>query len=70
MSSLHGASTDALIFFLFFSKPAISMLKRVDRLILLRSVSRVGGGVHGDKEMVSFFLLVFTVDRGALDGSQ
>ena len=50
-----------IIFFLFFSKPAISMLERVDRLILLRSVSRVGGSVHGHKAIVSFLFLVSTV---------
>ena len=58
------------IFFLFFSKPAISMLERVDRLILSRSVSRVGGGVHGHRAIVSFLFLVSTVDHGALQGSQ
>ena len=59
-----------IIFFLFFSKPAISMLERVDRLILSRSISTVGGGVHGHKAIVSFFFLVSTVDRGALNGRQ
>ena len=59
-----------IIFFLFFSKPAISMLERVDRLILSRSVSRVGGGVHGHKAIVSFLFLVSTVDHGALHGRQ
>ena len=59
-----------IIFFLFFSKPAISMLERVDRLILSRSISRVGGGVHSHRAIVSFFFLVSTVDRGALNGRQ
>ena len=45
------------------------MLERVDRLILSRSVSRVGGGVHGHK-IVYFLFLVSTVDRGALHGSE
>ena len=60
-----------IIFFLFFfSKPAISMQERVDRLILWRSVSRVGGGVHGHKAIVSFSFLVSTVDHGAPQGRQ
>ena len=59
-----------IIFFLFFSKPAISILERGDGLILSRSISRVGGGVHGHKAIVSFFFLVSRVDRGALHGRQ
>ena len=59
-----------IIFFLFFSKPAISMLERVDGIILSRIVSRVGGGVHGHKAIVSFLFLVSTVDHGALRGRQ
>ena len=46
------------------------MQEQVERLILSRSVSRVGGGVHGHKVIVSFLFLVSTVDRGALKGSQ
>ena len=42
----------------------------IDRLILSRSVSRVGGGVHSHKAIVSFFFLMAIVDRGALHGSQ
>ena len=57
-------------FFFFFSKPAISMLERVDRLILSRSVSTVGGGVHGHKAIVSFLFFVSTVDRGASQGGR
>ena len=58
------------LFFFFFSKPAISMLERVDGLILSRSVSTVGGGVHGHKAIVSFLFFVSTVDRGASQGRQ
>ena len=54
-----------IIFFLFFFFFFFSMQERVERLILSRSVSRVGGGVHGHKAIVSFLFLVSTVDRGA-----
>ena len=64
--SVIGGST----VFLFFSKPAISMQERVDRLILSRNVYRVSGGVHGYQAIVSFFFLVSTVDRGALHSSR
>ena len=53
------------ILLFLFSKPAISMLEQVDGLIISRSVSRVGGGVHGHKAIVSFLFLVSTVDPGA-----
>ena len=46
------------------------MLERVDGLILSRSGSRVGGGVHGHKAIVPFLFLVSTLDRGALRSSQ
>ena len=59
-----------IIIFFFFSKPAISMLQRVDWPILSRSVSRVDGGVDGHKAIVSFFFFVCTVDRRAPHGIQ
>ena len=55
----HGVSRFSVIIFIisfFFSKPAISILERVDRLIFLLNVSRVGGGVHGPQAIVSFWL--------------
>ena len=45
------------IFFLCFSKPALSMLEWVDRLILSRNVSRVSGGVHGHQAIITSFSL-------------
>ena len=48
----HEFRVIIVIFFLLFSKPAISMQERVDRLILSLSVSRVGGGVHDHQAIV------------------
>ena len=56
-----------IIFFIFFfSKPAISMLERVDMLNLL--VSRVGADVHGPQVIISFLLQVSKLSFGALHG--
>ena len=46
------------------------MLEQIDGLIPSLNVSRVGGGVHGHKAIISFLFLVSTVDRGALRGKQ
>ena len=59
-----------IIIFFFFSKPAISILERVDALIFLLNVSRVGGDVHGPQAIVSFRLHVSTLPCGALHGKQ
>ena len=47
--------------FFFFSKPALSILERVDAVIFVLNVSRVGGGVHGPQAIFSFWLHVSTL---------
>ena len=42
--------------------PAISILERVDALIVLLNISRVGGGVHRHQVIFSLLLLISSVD--------
>ena len=69
-SHVISRNASSSLYFFFCSKPTISMLEQVDGLILSLNVSRVGGGVHGHKAIISFLFLVSTVDRGALRGKQ
>ena len=67
---IHDFTISVIFFFIFFfSKPAILILERVDTLIFLLNVSRVGGDVHGPQAIVSFRLHVsLRFHRGALHG--
>ena len=60
----HGVSRISVIISYFFSKPTISILERVDRLISLLNVSRVGGGMHGPQAIASFRLTSLRFHRG------
>ena len=53
----------------FFFRPAFSLLEQVEALIFSLKVSNFAGGVHGHQAIVSFLLLVTTVDHGALPWS-
>ena len=68
----HSARESALprfhefrVIFIFFSSSvnplAISILERVDAVIFVLNVSRVGGGVHGLQAIVSFWLHISTL---------
>ena len=53
-----------VIFFIFFFRPAFSLLEQVEALIFSLNVSNFAGGVHGHQAIVSFLPLVTTVDHG------
>ena len=60
-----------IIFFIFFlfSKPAISILERVDAVIFVQNISRVGRGVHSPQVIVSCSMSLH-YHRGTLHGRQ
>ena len=65
---MHDFMICVILFFFFFSEPAISILEQVDALIFSLKVSRVGGDVHGQQAIFSLLLLVCTVNLWELTG--
>ena len=57
-----------LLFFIFFSKPAISKQEKVHALIFSLNASTVDGGVTSHQAIVSLLSRASAVDRGALPG--
>ena len=64
-SNTSRDNRDFTIRFIFFNKPAISMLERVDALIFSLKVSRVGGGVQGQQAVFSLAPRLYSKPLGA-----